>query len=156
MFMNQLPISLILVDILPLLVPSDRLSLSMTCKSFYESIPKQIDLYSQKHKMGQVLCEMIAFISTGPFQVARWSFMYTCNNPKKCRSLCLIRSGKDECAVINGKSGLMSKDEILTWFEANIYPYRENIIFGTGCWYKNKHKKDAYRQLTIRMTELLK
>ncbi len=153
--MNKLPISLILVDILPLLVPSDRLSLSMTCKSFYESIPRQVSLYSRKYKIGQVLCEMITFINAGPFEIARWSFMYTCNNPKKCKSLCLIRSGKGECALINGKSGLMRKDEILAWFEANIYPYRENIIFGTGCWYQSKYKKDTYRQLTTKMTELL-
>jgi hypothetical protein len=70
--------------------------------------------------------------------------------------MCLIQNSKNDCALINEKSGPASADDILTWFEANLYPHREHIVFGTGCWYKNKQKKEEYRNLTIKMMQLLK
>lgn len=156
--LDNLPESVLLRDILPHLSPRDILHLSQVTKPLNDIIPSQEQHYGKKYQIGKTLRRMVMFIRDGNDMIAKWNFIIGFKNRDSKKPTCLTLSKRDKSTfiLINDQYVEMSEHELMQWFDNNIYVNWNNIVLGTCCWYKSKRKKEEYRQISVKMTELLR
>lgn len=156
--LDSLPESILIGSILPHLNSRDISSISQVTKFLNDIIPSQEDHYGKKYQIGKTLRRMLSFIKTGNAMIAKWNFIIGVKNSHSKKPTCLTLCKKDNTAfiMVNDQYITMTDTELMNWFDANIYANWNNIVLGTCCWYKSKKKKDEYRDITIKMTELLR
>ena len=150
----QLPMHLILDNIIPYLRPQDTFHLVCSNKNlygeFFKACPDFRKNYGKKHKIARCLMAMIAFIKYGNSEVASWGFF----TGKDC--FVIIRTGKHYMFIINGLNRCISEDQALSLFKSLILPKWNYVEMSMRCGYKNVEKRKEFQKLTCEMMVHLK
>jgi hypothetical protein len=155
--------TLLLVDLLSLVEPKDRLCLALSCKPGNAIVKQHFNdkqSYSKRWAIGQCLRKMYRTVcDSGDVRIS-WSFnlyydIWNYDNPAK-RSACLCKMGKNDIVSTCSGPKRLTEDQFLEWFGDNMLPDIQNVKFEARCDYRQAHKRKRFDELTLEMKQVLK
>lgn len=145
----QLPMHLIICNVIPFLNPKDTYNLVLANKLLYQEFckvqPHFRKYFGPKHTIACCLHDMINFVRTGNNEVASWGF-YT---KKNC--FVIVRTGRTCYFCIDGINRDIVANNALELFKSLILSKWNNVEMSTRCNYKNIKKRKEYRDITSQM-----
>jgi hypothetical protein len=156
--------NLLLVDLLSLVEPKDRLSFAKSCKPGNDIVKQHFrddkQSYGKRWAIGQCLRKMYHTVNAGGDVRISWSFnlyydIWNFDNPAK-RSACLCKMGKNKIVSTCSGPKRLTEDQFLEWFGDNMLPDIQNVKFEARCYYRQAHKRKIFDELTLEMKQVLK